>query len=219
MGFSSTKISFGLLFAAFVVLISGIVLTYGPYPKYEVATSIPGIVKVLTEGWCSGFVLDSSHIGTARHCVNLFHQNDLYVTVEFMNGARLPFRISAVGNDLEGHDVAILYGNTIGTEPLVISKHLPEMNSACFHAGFGGGNPNQMGIPCIFNKMVKEGNGVYIELMSNAVPGDSGSPVINLEHEIAGVVVRTAYPTPAAYAIPSPVLLQLYKQVLAKEKK
>lgn len=172
------------------------------YNREQVRFSLPQVVMV--NGGCSGFIADFGFVVTARHCVDKEIGFDPSVaSIKFYDGMLSHFKVAKIGPDMQEHDFAVLQGDTRGIEPMRMSESYPPQGSLCAHIGHGGASPQQLGVYCYvegYHYFGQESG--YIELASNAIPGDSGSMVFNKKYEVFGILTRSAFPIPVALVVP-----------------
>jgi hypothetical protein len=186
-----------VFFSIAIAQLIGLTLT----AREEFPVMFPNVVSI--DKHCTGFIVPGNYVVTARHCVREELASDglLRPTVYFFDGMSTNFDIVAVGSGEDNHDWAVLRGDTRGILPFEISPQLPKQGDRCAHVGYGGGSPRQLALPCIVTHS-NEDQG-YIGVSSNAIGGDSGSPIFNLQTGVVfGIVVRSAFPIPHSQAVP-----------------
>jgi S1-C subfamily serine protease len=169
------------------------------YPRFDVPVEVPAVVSV--GGWCTGFVAAPNVIFTAAHCVR-DQKEDPFLTVTFWRGDKRVFFVAGYGEETD-RDFAILFGDTMGVEPMKLrtSGELPAHGDLCTSIGYGGGSKLQQAVPCTFD--FKEPGTGFLIVNASVIPGDSGGPIIDLQTgEVFGIVVRTSYPFPQGFIAP-----------------
>ena len=180
--------------AAFPILALALIAAH----REETAVSLPQVVQI--NSGCSGFIADFGFIVTARHCVDDAYGHTELQDIKFYDGLHAMFTTAVVGKDLDYRDYAVLIGDTRGIKPLEFANRLPEEGDLCAHVGHGGASAQQLLIYCQVGAINGWYDG-YIKLYSNAIPGDSGSAVMNEAGEVFGILVRSRYPVPVALAV------------------
>lgn len=138
-------------------------------------------------GICSGSIVEDGLVLTAAHCIT-----DKDMDVMFFDGVVSRFKLvyKGVGNG-GPTDFAFLSGNTRGIEPLQISKDLPDLPVATAYIAY---NPIEGIIGTLLVNIfeVKIEDGKFILHFTGApIGGDSGSPILNKQGQVIGVVVAS----------------------------
>jgi V8-like Glu-specific endopeptidase len=168
------------------------------YTRFEEISNVPNILSLNYS--CTAWVIKKNLIATAKHCVMGMQERNALSLGVFTDGYSTNFKIINQGEELDHRDWAILEGDTRNLIPFDLATEAPEFDSNCWHAGYGGGSAVQHKMPCSFGQ---EALGGFFTLHSVAIPGDSGSPVVDEETgRVIGLVVRTGYPIPVTYVVP-----------------
>lgn len=155
-------------------------------------TAYPQAVLVLSnEGRCSGSVIRKNVVLTAAHCVDdLGPKENNSVTVQFTNGQKpAKFIVAYVGTRLTGNDIALLKGDTGKIEPWTVANEAPEIPDNFFYVSSRDG---QQALPALVIKAAFEQGGLVLEMFSNTWPGDSGSPLLDSQMRVIGVVFASS---------------------------
>jgi S1-C subfamily serine protease len=150
---------------------------------------------------CSGFVVAKGFIMTAGHCAT---KSENVQNVYFADGRIAHYDIvyDVFISDC-AHDWALLKTDTSNIRPLKVAEADAQPFNEVIHIG----HPLGMSKTYVHKTYVLQLNKdmEFLEIFGSAIPGESGSALLNMKGEIAGVVVCTdpifdiATVTPVAY--------------------
>jgi len=138
---------------------------------------------------CSGSVIKTGYVLTAGHCALVGQK--VYVQINkqlrpaelVKNGMKDP-----VGpkHFVESSDWAVLKVDTTGMEPLLVQEREPIVERVGMM--ISSRRAFQHAVPFFFTGVVEEGLDTWV-LVGTVIPGDSGSPVLDEDQFIVGVMV------------------------------
>jgi hypothetical protein len=183
-----TFIVVGIIYA--LALIIATLLTMRP--AAGTPTRLHPLVVLMSNdhGSCTGFVVERGLIATAGHCIKATSK---YQEVTFIDGHHTPYKIiSYAENVVTREDWALVMADTgslphYGLDPLGVKQF-----SFVEHVGHPLGDPEEYEVFGMYMSAV----GFMQIYASYAVPGESGSPVINEAGSVVGILTRTGYPAP-----------------------
>lgn len=158
------------------------------------------IVNLKEEG-CTGFIIGTNTIATARHCVSkkntviVFKGNDIHATILLIS---------------ETYDIAIY--RTIGiefTNHLRLAKNLPEIGTELTTMGHGLGRSylqkqrlNYRGISLLTNTITPNTPTAFMEFEGQILSGYSGAPIFNSSNGVVYGVVSMIATNNTVFASP-----------------
>jgi len=189
-----------------LLLLISLVAKSDGFPRYQEPSNVPNILSLNSS--CTAFVIGKNRIMTAKHCVMGMKETNRLSTGVFVDGYTTNFKLVNEGEEIDTHDWAVLEGDTRNVIPFKLTTKLPNVEDICWHAGYGGTGVVQNKMLCSFSYTYTG----YIVISSAAIPGDSGSPVIDENTGVVvGLLVRTRYPIPTAYLVPFTELKKAWK--------
>lgn len=180
--------------------------TAEPYPRAEFEVDVAQIVKVNDR--CTGWVAFPNVVVTAAHCI--FNPERPQV-IKFNDGAYYKFELIEMG-ELGPKDYALLRGDTRGIDPIPLGEE-PEVGGQCYWAGYGGARAQQYALRCQVQSRHPQYED-WIHIAGEAIGGDSGSPLMDSEGRVFGIVVAGFVDTPVSFATDIAYVREAYQRYL-----
>lgn len=135
-------------------------------------------------GYGTGWSLDDRTIITAGH---VLHNASTVALLSSRESVKTDKFTSSFTGEIGGQDIGIIHlDRDYGFRPLKISKKPMKLLDELYVVGYGMGGPLHVSTVIVSG----QANGIgYIVIDGNTGPGDSGSPVLNSDGEVVGVLL------------------------------
>jgi len=135
-------------------------------------------------GYGTGWSLDDRTIITAGH---VLHNASTVALLSSRENIKTDKFTSSFFGEIGGPDIGIIHlDKDYGFKPLKISKKPMKLLDELYVIGYGMGGPLHVSTVIVSG----QANGIgYIVIDGNTGPGDSGSPVLNSDGEVVGVLL------------------------------
>lgn len=153
------------------------------------------IVQLNSDGsLCSGFVVGHDLIATAGHCI---HEGAQVQEIVYIDGHRAEYQIIGYHFDGVGYeDWALVSAPTYNIQAYEIDPVGGRPGTGIVHIGHPLGDEKQYVVYGIVLVRFLD----HLFLASPAIQGESGSPVLDANNRVVGIVTQTLRPMPASIA-------------------
>lgn len=172
----------------------------------------PQIVLVSTgRSSCTGFIVGSNLVATAGHCV---HLTAPIQEIRYIDGYVAPYKVLGYHYrpPLSDEDWALLRADTHGFDAYELDPNGAQAGQFIVHIGHPEGVPEQYAV----GGTILHNGLTFLGLLSPAIEGESGSPIINTAGRVVGILTQTMRPLPYSIATTVGPLKQLVDVVRYK---
>jgi|GEM_PF-4571601 S1-C subfamily serine protease len=181
---------------------------YSDFVKVDARENESVVHLLMQRSTCSGFIVGKNVIATASHCISYNGQAITKGKVVYTDNVAVDFKVIKIGGTFAGNDWALLQADTGTREVLKFMIDVPHVGDIVKSIGHPNGVPYQVES---IGQIVFVGQ-VYRMACKN-YPGESGSPVLDSNNEVIGILSATYSAVPLTVITPIAPLARTFFQL------
>lgn len=177
---------------ALLAFVFSVLLVAATEPSSRRATQLPPmpwssiILMFDGYGYCSGFVVGQGLIATAGHCGHVTSATAKQAYIKYIDGTIVPFKVLTIRehDDCLSEEWTLVMADTGKRKPFKLADAPSNPGDEVWHVGHPEAVPQEV----LVSGRIQYRLPTAYSVEGTAIPGESGSPLVNRDGDVIGIV-------------------------------